>query len=117
VNEDPRRNATGGMLLSGDDLTLMPAARMAMLKKLLPPTGVPAVFEDDRLRVGTIALGGRRLICLFNWDDAPATLSARLPRDSAVTDFWTGASRGRSNVVTIADMPPHSARLLECTNA
>jgi hypothetical protein len=57
------------------------------------------------------------MMCLFNWTDAPITLSARLPRASAVTDFWTGARLGRKDVITIADMPSHSARLLECTDA
>jgi hypothetical protein len=51
---------------------------------------------------------------LFNWTDAPMTLSARLTRASTVTDFWSGASLGRKDVVTIADMLAHSARLLEC---
>src|SRR5258708_11398405 len=49
-----------------------------------------------------------------NWTDAPVTLSARLTRASTVTDFWSGAALGRQDVVTIADMPAHSARLLEC---
>ena len=30
------------------------------------------------------------MLCLFNWDDAPQTLTVRLPDASAVTDFWTG---------------------------
>ncbi|HEX9365971.1 MAG TPA: glycoside hydrolase family 36 protein [Vicinamibacterales bacterium] len=106
--------ATGGMLLSGDDLTVMSGTRMAMLKQMLPPTGVPAVFEDENLRVGTVTLPGKRMVCLFNWTDAPVTLSAGLTRASTVTDFWSGAALGRQDVVTIADMPAHSARLLEC---
>ena len=109
--------ATGGMLLSGDDLTVIPDARMAMLKKMLPPTGVPAVFDDEHLRVGTVTLPGKRMVCLFNWTDAPMTLSTRLLRPSRVTDFWTGQSLGRQNAaITITDMPAHSARLLECVD-
>jgi alpha-galactosidase len=38
--------AAGGLVLSGDDLSTLPADRLAMLKKLLPPTGVAAEFED-----------------------------------------------------------------------
>ena len=41
--------ASGGMVLSGDDLSTLPADRLAMLKKLLPPTGVAAEFEDESL--------------------------------------------------------------------
>jgi len=109
--------ATGGMLLSGDDLTAMPEPRMAILKKLLPPTGVAAVFDDGDLRVGTVTLPGKRMLCLFNWGDVPITLSARLTRASAISDFWTGAAMGNHRVVTVPDMPPHSARLLECRDA
>jgi alpha-galactosidase len=109
--------ATGGMLLSGDDLTAMPEPRMAILKKLLPPTGVAAVFDDGDLRVGTVTLPGKRMLCLFNWGDVPITLSARLTRASAISDFWTGAAMGNHRVVTVPDIPPHSARLLECRDA
>src|SRR5258708_34543274 len=98
------------MLLSGDDLRRIAEARMAMLKKLLPPTGVPAVFEDENLRAGTVTLPGKRMVCLFNWTDAPMTLSARLARPSAITDFWSGAPLGRHDAVTITYMPPRSAR-------
>jgi len=109
--------ATGGMVLSGDDLTSIPEPRLAMLRKLLPPTGIPAVFDDDTLRVGTVTLGNKQILCLFNFDDAPQTISAKLPRGSRVTDFWSGESLGRLDAVSIKDMPPHSARLLECVHA
>ena len=39
------------MILSGDDLTKITAARLAMLRKLEPPTGVAARFDDDSLEV------------------------------------------------------------------
>jgi len=110
--------ATGGMLLSGDDLTSLPAARMAMLKKLLPPTGVAAVFDDETLRVGTTTLRGRRMISLFNWTDTPQTIAAKLTRASRVTDVWTAAAvPSDRDSVTIENMPAHSARLLECVDA
>jgi hypothetical protein len=57
------------------------------------------------------------MVCLFNWTDAPMTVSARLARPSATTDFWSGAPLGRKDVVTIEDMPARSARLLECRDA
>ena len=46
--------ASGGLALSGDDLTKISDERLAMLRKLVPPTGVAAEFEDDSLRVGVI---------------------------------------------------------------
>src|SRR5262249_4479038 len=87
--------ASGGMILSGDDLTSLPPARAAMLRKLLPPTGVAAEFEDATLRVGTIRLPSSRMVCLFNWDDGPQTISVKLPQRATVMDFWSAESLGR----------------------
>src|SRR5262245_24014485 len=107
--------ASGGMVLSGDDLTALPPARAAMLKKLLPPTGVAARFEDASLRVGTVALPNARMVCLFNWDDMPRQQSFALERPSNVIDFWTGESLGRRQDVMTLDMPARSARILTLT--
>lgn len=109
--------ASGGMVLSGDDLTSIPEPRLAMLKKLVPPTRVPAVFEDERLAVGTIALPQRRMVCMFNWSDSRASLGTALPRAMRVVDFWTGQEMGRSARLEAADLPPHSARLFVCEDA
>jgi alpha-galactosidase len=109
--------ATGGMALSGDDLATIPDSRLAILKRLVPPTGVAAVFGDDTLSVGTIMLAGKTLVCFFNWGETSVTLTApgRVAYD--VRDFWTGESLGRRREITIKDLPPRSARLLECVRA
>jgi alpha-galactosidase len=103
--------ASGGMVLSGDDLTTLPAARATMLKKLLPPTGIAAEFEDASLRVGTIRLPDARMVCLFNWDDQPRQLSFALPSPATVVDFWTDEPLGRRRGTITIDMAPRSARL------
>ena len=105
--------ATGGMVLSGDDLTKLPPARAAMLRKLLPPSGVAATFDDATLRVGVVTLPAARMMCCFNWDDRPQTLSVRLPAPATVTDYWTGESLGRRQGVLSLEMAPRSARLLK----
>lgn len=104
--------ASGGMVLSGDDLTVLPPARAAMLKKLLPPTGVAAEFEDASLKVGLVRLPHARMVCLFNWTDAMQKSTFRLPAPAMVTDYWTDESLGRRQGVMTLDMPPRSARLL-----
>jgi alpha-galactosidase len=107
--------ATGGMVLSGDDLTTIPASRLAMLKKLLPPTATAAEFDDESLRIGRVTIGDKRMLCLFNWGDAKQSLSVKLPAPARVTDFWSGADLGKKEgVLQISDMPPRSARLLVC---
>jgi alpha-galactosidase len=104
--------ATGGMILSGDDLTSIPGPRLAILRKLLPPTGVAAAFEDASLRVGVVDLKDARMLCLFNWDDGPATLQAPVGAPGTVTDFWSDESLGRQSGVLEVAVPPRSARLL-----
>jgi alpha-galactosidase len=105
--------ASGGMVLSGDDLTTIPLARAAILRKLLPPTGVAAEFDDETLRVGRMRLPHARMFCLFNWDDAPRTLTVKLPDAATITDHWTGERLGRRDGVMSIQMAPRSARLLE----
>jgi len=107
--------ATGGMVLSGDDLTKIRPERLAMLKKLLPPTGVAATFEDESMRVGEVRVRGSRMVCLFNWGDKPQTLSFGLPSECGISDYWSGEALGRHNgSFTVRDMAPRSARLLVC---
>ena len=107
--------ATGGMVLSGDDLTAMPPARAAMLRRLLPPTGVAAAFDDDRFSVGIVPLPDARMFCLFNWDDEPRTREVRVDRAGAIVDVWSGEPlTARAGVVTV-DLPPRDARLVRVT--
>jgi alpha-galactosidase len=105
--------ASGGMVLSGDDLTVLPPSRAAMLQKLLPPTAVAAEFDDASLRVGTVRLANARMMCLFNWDDTLQRTSFRLAQPSMVTDYWTDESLGRRQGTMTIEMPPRSARLLK----
>lgn len=114
--------ASGGMVLSGDDLTVIPAERLSMLRKLLPPTRAAADFDDDTLRVGIVNRSGSRAVCLFNWSDAPQSIAFRLPAACHVSDYWSGEDLGRhEGSLTLNDIRPHSARLLvvspELTNA
>ena len=107
--------ATGGMILSGDDLTTIPAARLDMLRLLQPPTGVAAVFDDDSLRVGTMALPDRRAVCLLNWDDAPQSLSFTLQGPHDVGEVWTGQDFGRRTGGRMSvTLPAHAGRLMMC---
>ena len=106
--------ATGGMILSGDDLTTIPPARLEMLRKLEPPTGVAAKFDDDTLRVGVVEVKDRRFICLLNWQDTPQRLSFSLPSAARVRDVWTGEDLGRSEGRMSVQVPAHDGRLLEC---
>jgi len=110
--------ASGGMILSGDDLTTISPERLEMLRKLQPPTGRAARFADESFRVGVMDLAGRRAVCLLNWDDAPRTLSFPLPGPHRVRELWTGEDRGRHEAGPVSiDLPGRSGRVLLCTPA
>jgi alpha-galactosidase len=108
-------SASGGMVLSGDDLTKISPERLAMLKKLLLLPHAAAEFEDDSLRVGVVNQKGARRVYLFNWTDAPQDISFELPKRSVITNFWSGENLGtHTGVFEVKNIPPHSARLLVC---
>jgi alpha-galactosidase len=107
--------ATGGMLLSGDDLTKIDSAKLEMLRRLQPPTGVAARFEDDSFQVGYIQLGQKQIVCVLNWTQSPQSISFQLPRHSQITDFWNDTSLGKSSgTFALKDMPARSGRILIC---
>jgi len=108
--------ATGGMLLSGDDLTRITPRRAEMLKKLAPPAGRCARFNDETFSVGVMPLSQRQMISVFNWSDEPVSRVIQLPGKSHLTDYWTSQALGvHSSEYLIKEMPPHSARLIEIT--
>ena len=109
--------ASGGLLLSGDDLTKISAEKLSMLRKLLPPSGVAARFEDDSFRVGRVQLRRREVVAVLNWSNEPQEVSINLPRRCVITDFWSDVALGtHSGTFKINDMPARSGRLLICDN-
>jgi alpha-galactosidase len=109
--------ASGGAILSGDDLPAIPSHRLPMLTKLLPPTGAAAAFTDETLQVGYIDLPNKRMVCLLNWDDEPKKLTFQLDGQSLVKDFWTDEELGQMSGVVEMELAGRSARLLECRNS
>jgi len=105
--------ASGGMALSGDNLATTPPEKLDMLRKLLPPTGIAASFQDDTFRIGVIDQKDRRLVCLFNWEDKPQSFDIELPYPCQVHEVWTNKKLGKQKGrLAIKDMPGHSAQLL-----
>lgn len=108
--------ATGGMLLSGDDLTRITPRRAEMLQKLVPPSGKCARFESEEFSIGVTTLPGREMISVFNWGDQPVSRTVVLSRKSRLKDYWTGQALGEfSGEYRIDAMPARSARLIEVT--
>lgn len=109
-------HATGGMMLSGDDLTTLTTERIGFLKKLIPPTGVAASFEDETLAVGRTPHGQGEFLYFFNWGDLPAERAVKLRGPANLKNFWTGESLGNyANEYRVRALPAHSALLIEAT--
>ena len=106
--------ASGGMILSGDDLTTITPPRLEMLRKLQPPTGVAARYDDDSLRVGVMNLGKTTAYCLLNFGDAPDKVRFRLKGPHEVKDLWTGQDRGTLDGEVVTELPPHGGTVLMC---
>jgi alpha-galactosidase len=107
--------ATGGMILSGDDLTSISPEALGMLRKLQPPTGIAARWEDDSLQVGVVDLPGKKAVCLLNWEDAPKKLTFALKGAHVVQDMWSGEDRGKNKGEMTVELPAHGGTVLLCT--
>ncbi|MFD0893960.1 alpha-galactosidase [Luteolibacter ambystomatis] len=106
--------ATGGMLLSGDNLPSLPPDRIALLQKSIPPTGRPFRFADESFALGRLQDAGREWVAVFNWDDQPADREVTFGGKAKLTDYWSGGDLGEhGGSFKLSAMPPHSGRLLE----
>ena len=104
--------AAGGLILSGDDLSTLPPDRLATLKKLLPPTGVAAEFEDENLHVGVVRLPDRILFCIFNWSADPVAMPVELPHAGEVSELWSGENLGRRQGSMTVQLKGHEGKVL-----
>jgi alpha-galactosidase len=98
------------MLLAGDDLPKLPPDRLAMLRKLSPPTGQAADFDAD-LHIGRLRRGNRELVFVFNWGEQPDPLSVQVGGASSATDFFTGAALPIASDEILLEVPVHGAKV------
>lgn len=106
--------ASGGMLLSGDDLTKIKPARLALLKKLIPPTGVAARFENEQFEVGFLNLKDHDEHIVFNAGNTPVKRNIKLGKGRhQLKDKWTGKELGVYENEYIVELAAHSALIIE----
>jgi alpha-galactosidase len=105
--------ASGGMVLSGDDVSQLSEESLAIVRKSLTTRNVAARFDDSSFRVGRVQEPDRQLLCLFNWSDTPSSLEVKLEKPVRIEDFWSGESLDfHSETLQLPEMAPHSARVL-----
>jgi len=111
-------HASGGMMLSGDDLPALAPERVTLLRKLIPPTGRAASFADETLTVGRTPNANGEYLYLFNWGDAPAERVVSLPHKVSLKNYWTDESLGEyKGEYRVPALAPHTALLLEATDS
>ena len=81
--------ASGGMVLSGDDITEFTTQDEKYLKKLLPPSGVAAMFESDDCNIGHLSIKGEEIFCFFNKENETRNFQITLNHAGRVKNFWT----------------------------
>jgi alpha-galactosidase len=99
-------------VLSGDDVSKLKPEQIATIKKLLPPTGVAAQFEDDSFAVGWATVKGETRVFLLNWSDKPVTRSFTMKHEAELRDFWNGEDFGTKTGSVTVELSPRSARVL-----
>ncbi|RQO79456.1 alpha-galactosidase [Pedobacter sp. KBW01] len=109
--------ATGGLLLSGDDLPTISPEHLVILKKLIPPTGVAARFENEKFEVGNTTLKGETVYSVFNWSNTPVKRTVKLPAGKyRLTNKFTGKAIGVfQGEYVINDMAGRSGLLITAT--
>lgn len=107
-------HAVGGLSMSGDKAEDLTPDRLAMLKKLMTPSGRGAQFENSRYETGVKEQGKKQYYYLFNWDKQPVDRVVHLKGKSKLIDFWTGQDLGeKEGDYSVKAMPGQSAILIE----
>lgn len=86
--------ATGGMLLSGDDVGSIPENRMKILKRVAVPTGVPARWNADTFDYGWIVQPKSKKLVVLNWGKTSKTFNIPIDKPCKLIDFFTGQTIG-----------------------
>ncbi len=104
---------TGGMLFSGDDLTLLSPELIEKLDFLQPP-GVPPVYQCADNNVAIIVKPEKIYYAAFNRNDIPIDVSIKLQRRAKLRDVWSEKELGSfDDTYTVNQLAPHSTILLE----
>jgi alpha-galactosidase len=108
-------HAVGGFILNGDRAEDLHEKELAILKKLLNPTGQGARFSSTKLEIGVTDLGDVQYYYFFNWsDDEYKDLSVDLVARSRMKNFWTDEELGEhEGVYTVKQLAPRSAMLIQ----
>jgi alpha-galactosidase len=86
--------ASGGMILSGDNVTALNPSQLEILRRLLPPVNQAAHFLDDNYNVGIQDFKDHQILFCFNYDEKAKSFEFDLPKPVSIKDYWSGEDLG-----------------------
>ena len=96
--------ATGGALLSGDDITSLPDNRLAILKKTVKAQGVTAEFDSDKFNYGWINNHSKKQLVVLNWEKDSKTFHIPIKKPCTLINYFTGEKIGSfDNEIVLTD--------------
>ena len=108
--------ASGGMVLSSDDVSSLTSENIELLRRLLPPTEHAAEFEDTTFTVGRAKIDCKtEIVYIFNFDDCEKNITVNFDGKVEIYDIILDRSYGViDNQITFKDFKPHDGRALLC---
>ena len=109
--------ACGGMVLSGDDVSVLSESNIEILKKLTPPTDVAAIFDDNTWTVGRAKIDKTKTtVYIFNFDDDEKDIEIKVDGEYHVYDYLNDKDLGRfKDSILLRRFKAHYAVALICT--
>ncbi len=109
--------ATGGMVLSSDDISALRDKNVELLRKLIPPVPNAAEFEDDSYTVGRAKIDDEKsVVYMFNFTDCEKDICAAVEGTVSVFDLFEDKDLGTfENEIRLEKIAPHCAKVLICT--
>ena len=106
--------ASGGMVLSGDDISSLTDENVTLLKKLLPPVNVQAEFDDTTFTVGRAKISeNKEILYVFNFEDTEKDILVKVDKNIKASDIFVGEKIDTSlGKIEISGFKPHSARAI-----
>lgn len=108
--------ASGGMVLSSDDVSSLTNENIELLRKLLPPAKISATFDDKSFTVGRAKIDDEKtIIYVFNFDDFAKDIKIKVDEKIEVLDLLENESLGIfDNELVFEKFKPHYAKILVC---
>lgn len=108
--------ASGGMVLSGDDVSSLTKENIELQRRLLPPTEYAAEFDDTTFTVGRAKIDCKtEIVYIFNFDDCEKSITVNFDGKVEIYDIILDRSYGViDNQIIFKDFKPHDGRALLC---